>query len=98
MRIKVADLKNPADQRDMQKLQRLFGIQGAQLIIGSIQPPNQKALRKDTIIWQLSTRGSYTVKDGYILLNSPRPAEGISVPVKEICTMIWGMKNLIPRV
>jgi hypothetical protein len=68
----VADLQEISRRWNKQKLIALFMQQQTQQITLTIVTPNQRDLRTDRLIWKLSMKGVYTVKEGYKLLTKRR--------------------------
>jgi hypothetical protein len=64
----VIKLQDNTGQWDSQKLVALFGQQGAREIANTVAPLNQTHLRPDRMIWKVSTKGCYTVREGYQML------------------------------
>jgi hypothetical protein len=52
------------------RLLQLFGLVEADKIQRTVPPPLSNALRNDKLIWKQSTKGVYSVKEGYKLLMS----------------------------
>jgi hypothetical protein len=90
-------VESASGQWNMLLLRELFGPEGAEEIIGTIQPPGPDMDNAtDTLVWAGAAKGRYSVKEGYMRLSNqistkPKP-QGV------IWVTIWAIKGILPKI